>query len=116
LDEVSYQCFRSRANERPNSSQCLIVISNSTAVIENSLDMIRGFTRSFHPLTRTRYKFAQQFKSLSSQARVPDGASEEEHAAARTWLSKFSIHTIPRKLCGITFSRSSGPGGQNVNK
>lgn len=87
-----------------------------TVVIENSVDMIKGSTRIFPPLVRTRYKVAQHFRSLTSQARVPDEASEEEHAAARTWLSKFRIHSIPRKLCEITFSRSSGPGGQSVNK
>ena len=36
--------------------------------------------------------------------------------AARQWLAKFDVNTIPRRLGEVTFSRSSGPGGQNVNK
>ncbi|KAM0717458.1 hypothetical protein Q7P37_007310 [Cladosporium fusiforme] len=42
--------------------------------------------------------------------------SEEDLAAARKWLANLDADTIPRNLCEITFSRSSGPGGQNVNK
>ena len=46
-----------------------------------------------------------------------DGAdSEEELSAARRWLAKLNPDTIPRTICDVTFSRSSGPGGQNVNK
>ncbi|KAF2768510.1 hypothetical protein EJ03DRAFT_328171 [Teratosphaeria nubilosa] len=43
-------------------------------------------------------------------------ASEEELDAARKWLAKLDPDTIPRNICDISFSRSSGPGGQNVNK
>lgn len=41
---------------------------------------------------------------------------EAELSKARNWLSKFNISSIPRNICAISFSRSSGPGGQNVNK
>jgi len=43
-------------------------------------------------------------------------ATDEELSAARQWLAKFDAETIPRTICDVTFSRSSGPGGQNVNK
>lgn len=43
-------------------------------------------------------------------------ADEPELAAARQWLSRLDAETIPRNICDISFSRSSGPGGQNVNK
>lgn len=39
-----------------------------------------------------------------------------DHADAREWLKNYNINTIPRRLCDVSFSRSSGPGGQNVNK
>jgi peptidyl-tRNA hydrolase ICT1 len=42
--------------------------------------------------------------------------SEEELKAAREWLAKLDADTIPRHICEVAFSRSSGPGGQNVNK
>ena len=44
------------------------------------------------------------------------GADEAELDAARKWLARLDSDTIPRNLCEISFSRSSGPGGQNVNK
>lgn len=43
-------------------------------------------------------------------------ADEGELKAARQWLSRLDPDTIPRDLCDVSFSRSSGPGGQNVNK
>ncbi|KAK4496925.1 hypothetical protein PRZ48_011374 [Zasmidium cellare] len=41
---------------------------------------------------------------------------EDELAAARRWLAQLDPDTIPRDICDVSFSRSSGPGGQNVNK
>ena len=43
-------------------------------------------------------------------------ASDDELRAARTWLAQLTADTIPRSICAVSFSRSSGPGGQNVNK
>ncbi|KAA1467159.1 hypothetical protein DENSPDRAFT_228634 [Dentipellis sp. KUC8613] len=42
--------------------------------------------------------------------------TKDEVRAARDWLSMFKHHTIPKNLVEVTFARSSGPGGQNVNK
>jgi len=36
--------------------------------------------------------------------------------SARAWLLSFTLDSIPQHLCKVTYSRSSGPGGQNVNK
>ena len=52
-------------------------------------------------------------RCLSSLAKGPD---DEDHKEARTWLARFNTNTIPKDVCKLTFSRSSGPGGQNVNK
>ncbi|KAF1844069.1 uncharacterized protein K460DRAFT_368942 [Cucurbitaria berberidis CBS 394.84] len=44
-------------------------------------------------------------------------ANDDELQAARTWLAKLHAEAIPLKSIGeLSFSRSSGPGGQNVNK
>lgn len=42
----------------------------------------------------------------------------EEHdiEAAREWLKNFNTKTIPESITSVSFSRSSGPGGQKVNK
>jgi len=49
-------------------------------------------------------------------ARRAGGTCDEELNAARKWLANLDPDTIPRSICNVTFSRSSGPGGQNVNK
>jgi peptidyl-tRNA hydrolase ICT1 len=42
--------------------------------------------------------------------------SEDELLQARRWLEQLRAETIPRSIGELSFSRSSGPGGQNVNK
>ncbi|KAF2835913.1 hypothetical protein M501DRAFT_1026451 [Patellaria atrata CBS 101060] len=42
--------------------------------------------------------------------------SEEEVSKAREWLEKLDPDTIPKQIGDVSYSRSSGPGGQNVNK
>lgn len=53
---------------------------------------------------------------LSFRADNTDGPTEEQQIAARDFLAGFGPDSIPKRLYEITFSRSSGPGGQNVNK
>ncbi|CAI6338963.1 unnamed protein product [Periconia digitata] len=43
-------------------------------------------------------------------------SDDDQLEAARTWLGQLHAETIPRSIGELTFSRSSGPGGQNVNK
>lgn len=42
--------------------------------------------------------------------------SEAEFDGARQWLQRFDESVIPRTVGDVSYSRSSGPGGQNVNK
>ncbi|OAG02659.1 uncharacterized protein CC84DRAFT_1166491 [Paraphaeosphaeria sporulosa] len=48
--------------------------------------------------------------------RSTSDASPEELQAARRWLAQLHAETIPKSIGELSFSRSSGPGGQNVNK
>ncbi|KAJ5760404.1 hypothetical protein N7520_007560 [Penicillium odoratum] len=43
------------------------------------------------------------------------GSSDQDLELARTWLKTLDSKTIPRQVGELSFSRSSGPGGQNVN-
>ncbi|KAG7451047.1 uncharacterized protein BT62DRAFT_1000277 [Guyanagaster necrorhizus] len=42
--------------------------------------------------------------------------TSQDSTQARSWLSEFKNITLPRNVVELSFSRSSGPGGQNVNK
>lgn len=55
--------------------------------------------------------FARPFSSKRSAEN-----HDEDWPAAREWMAKLNPQTVPRSICEISFSRSSGPGGQNVNK
>jgi len=65
--------------------------------------------------TSRRSAVPRHTKAFASK-RGPADYSDEDLAAARKWLADLNSDTIPRNLSEITFSRSSGPGGQNVNK
>jgi hypothetical protein len=68
-------------------------------------------------------RFLQPFRQFASSGPVSNaskpksaGSADSDLELARQWLRSFDSHTIPRHLGQISFSRSSGPGGQNVNK
>lgn len=55
-------------------------------------------------------------KSPASPALTEEEEEEKEQRAARAWMTTFTPESIPKSICEVSFSRSSGPGGQNVNK
>ncbi|KAJ4480242.1 RF-1 domain-containing protein [Lentinula aciculospora] len=55
-------------------------------------------------------------KSLPIPPSIDVLEGPEDWAEARRWVSQFKVESIPRTLVQLSFSRSSGPGGQNVNK
>ena len=77
--------------------------------------LLRVLSRA-HALSTPSYTVPQQFPKTYATKRGPADYTEEDLSAARKWLANLNPDTIPRNLCEITFSRSSGPGGQNVNK
>ncbi|KAF8813477.1 hypothetical protein BYT27DRAFT_7181021 [Phlegmacium glaucopus] len=42
--------------------------------------------------------------------------TEQDAEEARTWATQFVNIKVPKEAVDFSFSRSSGPGGQNVNK
>ncbi|KAI5277003.1 hypothetical protein E4T47_00015 [Aureobasidium subglaciale] len=78
-------------------------------------------------VTRTPTSFCTSARSLAARGvgggnnssgggEKSSGGGDDELDAARRWLANFNAETIPRNICDVSFSRSSGPGGQNVNK
>jgi peptidyl-tRNA hydrolase ICT1 len=52
--------------------------------------------------------------STTTTTATPD---DDQLRAARAWLAALTPDTLPLGAIGeLSFSRSSGPGGQNVNK
>ncbi|KZT59183.1 hypothetical protein CALCODRAFT_431342 [Calocera cornea HHB12733] len=47
---------------------------------------------------------------------LPQPLTHDSTPAALKYLDSLTSDAIPRTSCDIDFSRSSGPGGQNVNK
>lgn len=52
----------------------------------------------------------------SSKSIIIRQYSDVETDKAKRWLKSFSVESIPKKEFEISFSRSSGAGGQHVNK
>ncbi|KAF2023883.1 peptidyl-tRNA hydrolase domain-containing protein [Setomelanomma holmii] len=74
----------------------------------------RLLARTLIPITRSPHPVQ---RALSSARDRSSGASDEELRVARSWLASLHAEAIPLKsIGGLSFSRSSGPGGQNVNK
>jgi peptidyl-tRNA hydrolase ICT1 len=78
------------------------------AIVSPSILIYTFATLRQWPLSSTR--------RLIASARSPHNSSHEQVQAARKWLHAFHADTIPKGIGELSFSRSSGPGGQNVNK
>ncbi|KAL4906160.1 hypothetical protein BDW74DRAFT_139286 [Aspergillus multicolor] len=70
--------------------------------------------RTLLPSPYSRYRFTVTLRRSFASRRAD--LESEDLAAAREWLSNFNSTTIPRHVGEVSFSRSGGPGGQNVNK
>ncbi|GKZ40302.1 hypothetical protein AbraIFM66951_000063 [Aspergillus brasiliensis] len=73
---------------------------------------------SFRPTVATRTFASRRAAAISNELNHSGLDSDHHLTAAREWVARLNSKaiTIPRDICEISFSRSSGPGGQNVNK
>jgi len=70
-----------------------------------------SYNLAFRPLYARRFPWTLT-KYYSSSVENP----EYDYTASREWYKKTNLLESLRGLGEITYSRSSGPGGQNVNK
>lgn len=75
----------------------------------------RAPSSPFLPFTAS-ISFGRSAKFASTWS--SDHQDPQDLELARTWLKAFEsgVKSIPRHVGQVSFSRSSGPGGQNVNK
>lgn len=83
--------------------------------------MIPRVTReSWYALTSATCQWARRCRLIHTLPIPPSAASlscAEDREGAKVWLRTFEdAKTVPKNSVELTFSRSSGPGGQNVNK
>jgi protein subunit release factor B len=60
--------------------------------------------------------YAKLDKRNPTQWKVKVSMLDDEKKALQKWILGFTPENFPKDICTVTFSRSSGPGGQNVNK
>lgn len=94
------------------ASEPRLLYLGTRSTIQLSMPYLQTFT---HAITRTRPSAAVRLTRCFAAKRAGD-ADEAELSAARQWLQKLNPETIPKDIGEVSFSRSSGPGGQNVNK
>lgn len=64
--------------------------------------------------SRGQLALLQDCRAYSSRPSSDSEAADLD--AAREWFRRFNKSTIPEKIAKTEFSRSSGAGGQKVNK
>ncbi|KAF9500095.1 hypothetical protein BDN71DRAFT_1265828 [Pleurotus eryngii] len=91
--------------------------------------MLRVLCRAIAPLAcnRTPHPWRWLVNGLATSTRVCSPAlknpprlenliTTQDASEAREWVARFKSQQVPKNLVELSFSRSSGPGGQNVNK
>ena len=80
--------------------------------------MLRQTVRSFGALSLTDNSVpaAQLSRSFSSRSKLDDNTDEDGVGIVRKWLIDLKSKPIPENAPEFTHSRSSGSGGQQVDK
>lgn len=68
---------------------------------------------SFRPLSSSSSRLGPASPELLA---LKELVKDEDHALAREWLDDFVPEDVPKTSYEVSYARSSGPGGQHVNK
>jgi hypothetical protein len=74
--------------------------------------LLSQFTTVQDHFRRQTCLYSQQSSSVPLPPHIHMLASPTDSAEARSWIARFQAISIPKDLVKLTFSRSSGPGGQ----
>ncbi|GBB85940.1 hypothetical protein RclHR1_12390002 [Rhizophagus clarus] len=95
----------------------IFIRHHSLLTLSNSVTHTRAQTQKLFPLIRIVKEFSFIFPLFYIIKRsIASLNTPKEIEQAERWLKKFTKEKIPKDLITFTFVRSSGPGGQNVNK
>jgi len=83
----------------------------SPSLITGSTPSDYSTSSSSASLPITSSNFTETSRKLGWETEIPDQIKERAE-----WVSWFKTKKLSKSACEISFSRSSGPGGQNVNK
>jgi len=81
-----------------------------------------SWTRSCLKFHKSLFSFSRNFHGNEARPGLPKPpiisklVTEQDTEEARTWVTQFTNVKVPKESVEFSFSRSSGPGGQNVNK
>lgn len=79
-------------------------------------DLFKSFDRWSGISYRCLVQLIARYYGTSPFRKAGISRSTHEMELARNWLRQLNLNQIPRDKFDIQYSRSSGPGGQNVNK
>ncbi|KAG6833124.1 hypothetical protein H0H87_011232 [Tephrocybe sp. NHM501043] len=78
--------------------------------------MLRCLPSKFTKIgTMSLMNYSQGAHSLPPAPQIATLTNPEDTSQARAWISNFKTQIIPRAAVELSFSRSSGPGGQNID-
>lgn len=77
-----------------------------------------GFARGLglRCFTSTAARLGKASKVSKELASLRSLSTDDDHRHARTWIDSFTLEDVPKEELDVSYARSSGPGGQHVNK
>ncbi|KAI3406425.2 hypothetical protein KGF56_000906 [Candida oxycetoniae] len=130
-DPFVTNAWREALLKSATGSEIIRFIADPTGAFTKDLDLLFDATKIFGNERSKRYALIVKDGKITQTFVEPDNTSvdvsdaskvlEQEFSSAeiekaKRWLANFSPDKVPKHHFQISYSRSSGPGGQKVNK